>query len=75
MDILIGADYYFSFVNGECIKGSTPDTLTAINSTLGWIASGPLTSPSTCGTSVMFTSVCPDPLKSFVIITTRLLSD
>ena len=35
VDNLIGADYYFSFVNGECIKGSTSDTLTAINSTLG----------------------------------------
>ena len=66
VDILIGADYYFSFVNGECIKGSTPDTLTAINSTLGWIASGPLTSRSTSGTSVMFTSVCPDPVESIL---------
>ena len=44
VDILIGADYYFSFVNGECIECSASDTLTAINSTLGWIASGPLTS-------------------------------
>ena len=35
VDILIGADYYFSFVNGECIKGSTSDTLTAINYMLG----------------------------------------
>ena len=66
VDILIGADYYFSFVNGECIKGSTSDTLTAINSTLGWTGSGPLTSRSTGGTSVMFTSVCPDPVESIL---------
>ena len=30
------------------------------------IASGPLTSQSTGGTSVMFTSVCPDPVKSIL---------
>ena len=66
VDILIGADYYFSFVNGECIKGSTSDNLTAINSTLGWIAPEPLISRSTGGTSVMFTSVCPDPVESIL---------
>ena len=66
VDILIGADYYFSFVNGECIKGSKPDTLTAVNSTLGWIVSGPLTGRSTSNTTAMFTCVRPDPVENIL---------
>lgn len=50
-------DYYFSFVHGECIKGPEPDTLTAVNSTLGWILSGSLTGQSTSNITTMLLSV------------------
>ena len=66
VDILIGADYYCSFVNGKCINGSKPDTLTAVNSTLGWIVSGPLTGRSTSNTTTMFTCVRPDPVENIL---------
>ena len=40
LDILIGLDYYWSFVTGEVIKGGTGPT--AVYSSLGWILSGPV---------------------------------
>lgn len=40
MDALIGADYYYSFVTGLCKKGSSSDSLVAVESHLGWILVG-----------------------------------
>ena len=39
-DILIGIDYYWSFVSGECIH--VPNGPVAMNTRLGWIVSGPM---------------------------------
>ena len=40
VDILIGLDYYYNFMTGNIIKGKTNE-LIALESTLGWIISGP----------------------------------
>eukprot|EP00794_Sanderia_malayensis_P015495 gene15495-biopygen11959 len=40
INLLIGANYYFDFVTGEAIKGSTGPT--AMSSKLGWLLSGPV---------------------------------
>ena len=40
IQLLIGADYYWAFVEGEVLKGSTGPV--ALRSKLGWILSGPL---------------------------------
>ena len=40
LDILIGLDFYWSFITGEVIKGGNGPT--AIYSSLGWILSGPV---------------------------------
>ena len=40
IDLLIGADYYWTVIEGET-KKCNADGLTAINSKLGWILSGP----------------------------------
>ena len=40
VDLLIGADFYWSIVSGET-RRCNDDGLTAINSKLGWILSGP----------------------------------
>ncbi|PFX21317.1 hypothetical protein AWC38_SpisGene14196 [Stylophora pistillata] len=40
VDILIGADFYFSFRSGKCKKGETTRAPTAIESTQGWIVGG-----------------------------------
>ena len=42
IDVLIGADYYFSFVTGNCVKRVTLNSPTAVESTFGWIVSGPI---------------------------------
>ena len=42
IDVLIGADFYFSFVTGNCVKGETLNSPTAVESTFGWIVSGPI---------------------------------
>ena len=41
VDILIGADFYFAFMSGECKNRETTNTPTAVESTLGWIVGGP----------------------------------
>ena len=42
VDVLIGTDHYFLFVKGNCKKGATAMTPSAIESTFGWIVSGPI---------------------------------
>ena len=39
-DILIGANYYWNFMTGKCIKGESGPV--ALESSLGWILSGPV---------------------------------
>lgn len=40
IDILIGMDYYWHFIDGDCVRGESGPT--AMNSKFGWILSGPL---------------------------------
>ena len=42
IDVLIGADVYFLFITDNCIKGKTLNSPTAVESTFGWIVSGPI---------------------------------
>ncbi|KAL9982837.1 hypothetical protein ACROYT_G004946 [Oculina patagonica] len=56
VDVLIGADHYYSFVTGDCKRGETPESLVAVESHLGWILTGPLESYSE-HTSSMLTIV------------------
>ena len=42
IDILIGADYYFSFMTGKCIKGVVPGSPVALESCIGWVLTGPI---------------------------------
>lgn len=46
VDILIGADHYYSFVTGICKKGENPESLVAVESHFGWILTGPVDSYS-----------------------------
>ena len=45
VDVLIGADYYWSFFTGNIIKGD-PYGPVALETNLGWVSSG----PTTCST-------------------------
>ncbi|KAL9954332.1 hypothetical protein ACROYT_G041854 [Oculina patagonica] len=56
VDVLIGADHYYSFVTGICKRGETPESLVAVESHLGWILTGPVDSSSE-HTSSMLTIV------------------
>ena len=42
VDILIEADFYFTFMSGKCKNGETTNTPTPVKSTLGWIVGRPL---------------------------------
>ena len=42
IDVLIGADYYYSFVTGSCKRGNIPNSLTAVESNFGWVLTGPV---------------------------------
>ena len=54
IDVLIGADFYFSFITGNCMKGKTLNSPTAVESTFGWIVSGPIEGqPSKKSTSML----------------------
>ena len=46
IDILIGADYYFSFMTGKCVKGVLPSTPVALESSIGWLLTGPVNGES-----------------------------
>ena len=46
VDVLIGADHYYSFMTGVCKRGETPESLVAVKSHLSWILTGPVDSSS-----------------------------
>lgn len=46
MDVLIGADHYYSFVTGICKREENPESLVAVESPFGWILTGPVDSYS-----------------------------
>ena len=46
VDVLVGADYYFSFMSGGCIKGHKPNSPIALESRIGWVLTGPYRSPN-----------------------------
>ncbi|XP_067047748.1 uncharacterized protein [Acropora muricata] len=56
VDVLIGADHYYSFVTGTCKRGENPESLVAVESFFGWIIAGPVDSYSK-HTSAMLTMV------------------
>ena len=56
VDVLIGADHYYSFVTGICMRGENPGSLVAVESHFGWILTGPVDSYSN-HTSSMLTVV------------------
>ena len=56
VDVLIGADDYYSFVTGTCKRGENPESLVAVESYFGWIITGPVDSYSK-HTSAMLTMV------------------
>ncbi|XP_068726558.1 uncharacterized protein [Montipora capricornis] len=62
VDILIGADFYFSFMSGKCKKGETAQALTAVESTLGRIAGGPIEGLPCKNTQSMLSTVRIDPV-------------
>ena len=56
VDVLIGADHYYSFVTRICKRGKNPESLVAVESHFGWILTGPVDSYSK-HTSSMLTMV------------------
>ena len=62
IDVLIGADYYFSFVTGNCVKGDTSNSPTAVESTFGWIVSGPIEGQLSKTSTSMLSTVRIDPV-------------
>ena len=56
VDVLIGADHYYSFVTGICKRGENPESLVAVESYFGWAITGPVDSYSK-HTSAMLTMV------------------
>ena len=50
VQLLIGADHYYDFVTGDVIKGTSGPV--AVSSKLGWLLSGPFSSPSNVETNV-----------------------
>ena len=41
IDVLIGADFCYSFLSGRCIKGPEPESPIALESCIGWVLTGP----------------------------------
>ncbi|XP_022800794.1 uncharacterized protein LOC111338561 [Stylophora pistillata] len=62
VDILIGADFYFSFMSGKCKKGEATHAPTAVESKLGWILGGPIEDLPSKNTQSMLSTVCIDPV-------------
>jgi len=50
IDVLIGSDYYWDIILGDVIEG---DDLTAVNSRLGWLLSGPVQGNSSVTPSLL----------------------
>ena len=53
VDVLIGADYYYSFVTGVHKRGPTADSLIAVKSHFGWILTGAIDRSSRYTTSML----------------------
>ena len=53
VDVLIGADYYYAFETGIHKRRPTADLLTAVESHLGWILTGPIDCYSKYSTSML----------------------
>jgi hypothetical protein len=49
IDVLIGSDYYWKFIEGETVRGHAGPT--AINSKFGWLLSGPVRKTTNCTSS------------------------
>ena len=60
--ILIGADFYFSFMSGKCKKGETAQAPTAVESRLGWIVGGTIDGLPCKNTQSMLSTVRIDPV-------------
>ena len=41
VDVLIGGDYYWDFITGKVIRGPERQTPVALETTIGWVLSGP----------------------------------
>ena len=67
VDVLIGADPYYSFVTGGYKRGEIPESLVAVESCLGWILTGPVDSHSK-HTSPILTVVENNEVKSETIL-------
>ena len=53
VDVLIGVNYYYSFVTGIHKRGPTVDSLIAVKSHFGWILTGAIDRSSKCTTSML----------------------
>ena len=49
IDVLIGSDYHWEFIEGETVRGHAGPT--AINSKFGWLLSGPVRKTTNCTSS------------------------
>ena len=45
IDILVGGDYYWSFISGKIIRGDDGESPVALNTRIGWVLSGPSSHP------------------------------
>ena len=64
IDILVGADHYYSIVDGRSIKGNAAYPPTAVGSCLGWILCGPIEKPTGTRTTTMLSTVSLDEVTS-----------
>ena len=64
IEILIGLDYYFSLITGRTIR-SFPGTPVAVESVLGWIVCGPVSTQASENQSVMANVVCVENFEGF----------
>ena len=64
IDILVGADHYYSIVFGRCIKGNAAYSPTAVGSCLGWILCGPTDMHTGTRTTTMLSMVSLDEVTS-----------
>ena len=69
VDVLIGVDFYFSFMSVNCKKGETTSAPTAVESSLRWIVAGPIESlpckTSKSMLSTVYIDAVTDSLKQF----------
>ena len=57
IDILVGADHYYSIVDDRCMKGNAAYSPTAVGSCLGWILCGPIEKHTGTRTTTMLSTV------------------